>query len=64
MAVHAKIDPLWRSGQHQRKEVYKYLSNQLGYQFHTGESTKETCREVLGLEIKIDIAELYQPRKI
>ena len=53
MAVHAKIDPLWRSGDHRRKDVYKALSKQLGYQYHTGESTKETCRQVLELEIAL-----------
>lgn len=62
MAVHAKIDPLWRSGQYKRKHIYKWLSKKLGYQYHTGESTKETCREVLALEIDIDVAELYHGR--
>jgi len=53
MAVHAKIDPLWRSGQHRRGDVYRHLSKLLGYQFHTGESTKESCREVLALELSL-----------
>lgn len=53
MAVHAKIDPLWKSGEHRRSDVYQYLSSKLGYQFHTGESTKEVCRQILEMELNI-----------
>jgi len=52
MAVHSKIDPFWRSGKYSRKTVYRTLSDELGYQFHTGESTKETCQQVLDLWIE------------
>lgn len=51
MAVHAKIDPLWRLGQYERKEVYKILSKRLGYQYHTGESDIETCNKILEMEL-------------
>lgn len=51
MAVHAKIDPVWRNKVHSRKEVYRYLSDKLGYQYHTGESDEETCRKILGMSL-------------
>jgi len=35
--VHALLDPIWKSGQLNRAEIYTYLSDQLGYQFHTAE---------------------------
>lgn len=60
MEVHAKIDPLWRSGDYSRREVYRVLSKHLGYQFHTGESTKETCLEVLALDIEKIVREASQ----
>lgn len=53
MAVHAKIDPLWRSGGHRRSDVYRYISEKLGYQYHTGESDIETCNKILEMEIEL-----------
>ena len=51
MAVHAKIDPLWRSGAVSRKAVYRFISAKLGYQYHTGESDIETCNKILEMEM-------------
>lgn len=53
MEVHAKIDPLWRNQGHSRKDLYRYLSDTLGYQYHTGESDEETCKKILSMEIKL-----------
>lgn len=36
IGLHAIIDPLWKSGKHKRKHIYKWLSNKLGYGYHTG----------------------------
>ncbi len=51
MKVHAKIDPLWKSGQFTRKEVYKKISEIIGKRYHTGESDIEQCKKVLLLEL-------------
>ena len=51
-AVHAKIDPLWRSGKMKRGHVYSRISKALGYTYHTGEADEETCRKVLELNIE------------
>ena len=40
--VHAKIDPLWKSGKMTRKEVYKMIDN-----IHIGESTIKQCKDLL-----------------
>lgn len=53
MAVHAKIDPLWRSGGHRRSDVYRHISNKFGYQYHTGESDIETCNKILEMDIEL-----------
>jgi len=50
--VHAKIDPLWQSGEMKRGHVYSRISKALGYTYHTGEADEETCLKVLSLNIK------------
>ncbi len=50
-AVHAKIDPLWQSGEISRSHLYARLSKALGYTYHTGEADEETCQKVLKLDI-------------
>ena len=34
-AIHKVLDPLWKSGKLKRGEVYKHLSDVLGYRYHT-----------------------------
>ena len=51
MAVHAKIDPLWRSGRLRRGEVYRMITLKLGHTYHTGESDLDTCNKILEMEI-------------
>lgn len=53
--VHAKIDPYWISGKYRRGMLYKAISRQLGYQYHTGESDKDTCRNILAMDIDLVI---------
>lgn len=37
MEIHSKLDPLWRSGEYDRKELYKMLSDELGRKYHTAD---------------------------
>lgn len=48
MQVHALIDPLWKSGQYRRGEVYRKIADALGKSsYHTGETTADECKEIL-----------------
>ena len=51
IAVHAKIDPLWKSGRLRRGEVYRIITLKLGHTYHTGESDLDTCNKILAMEI-------------
>lgn len=51
MEVHAKIDPIWKSGVKSRKEVYNIISRNIGKRYHTGESDEEMCRRILDMPI-------------
>jgi hypothetical protein len=33
--IHALLDPLWRTGKVDRKDLYKLLDKELGYEYHT-----------------------------
>lgn len=45
--IHALLDPLWESGKIKRGKAYAYISNRLGYNYHTGEiKSVEQAREV------------------
>lgn len=45
--IHAKLDPMWKSKKISRKKIYKHISNQLGYEYHTGEiRSVEEARKV------------------
>ena len=35
--IHALLDPVWKSGQFERRELYARLSAVLGREYHTGE---------------------------
>lgn len=53
--IHDLIDPLWKEHGIPRKVVYSYISSQLGYTYHTGETRSiEECRDVyrIGLNFK------------
>lgn len=49
MKAHEVIDPLWKTGQMKRKEVYKMLKEKLGREIHIGESDIETCKGIISL---------------
>ena len=33
--IHALLDPIWESGKMKRKELYKAISSELGWNYHT-----------------------------
>lgn len=35
--IHRILDPIWKNGYMSRKEVYKYLSDKLGREYHTAD---------------------------
>lgn len=39
--IHRTLDPLWRSGKMTRSEAYRYVSEKLGYEYHTAEIRSE-----------------------
>lgn len=46
--VHNKLDPLWKSGKHSRKFIYKILSKHLGWEYHTGMTTSVSeCEHII-----------------
>lgn len=45
-ATHAVIDPLWKSGQYTRGQVYARLQDAFGEVVHVGESDIERCRQI------------------
>lgn len=48
MAIHAVIDPLWKSGAISRNNLYRKISNRCGRDYHTAKiHSVEEAREVL-----------------
>lgn len=37
MQIHSVIDPIWKTRKLSRSEVYKRISEKIGYEYHTGE---------------------------
>lgn len=54
--IHAILDPIWKSGKLTRKEIYKRISDRLGYTYHTGE-TKSVSECMLVYDIVMEIRE-------
>jgi len=45
--IHKLLDPIWQSGKMKRKEIYKILSDRLGWKYHTANiRSVEEAREV------------------
>jgi len=49
--IHTILDPIWQSGRMARKDVYAYLSEEIGWEYHTAKirSVKDAhkvCRAV------------------
>ena len=45
--IHARLDPIWKSGRYKRAEVYKILSNKIGKEYHTALITSEEEAEMV-----------------
>lgn len=55
--IHAVLDPLWMSGKLKRKEIYKRLSDALGYEYHTANirsirEAEKILQTLKGIEVK------------
>lgn len=55
--IHAVLDPIWESGKLKRKEVYKRLSDALGYEYHTANirsirEAEKILQTLKGIEVK------------
>lgn len=45
--LHAKMDPLWKSGKIRRVDLYRQISKELGYTYHNGNTkTVQECFKV------------------
>ena len=45
--IHSLLDPIWKKGFKSRNEVYSYISDQLGFKYHTAELRDiDTARKV------------------
>ena len=56
--LHAKLDPLWKSGKISRKELYQKITNRIGWTYHTAKlRTVDEAREVYRIvqQIEMDI---------
>jgi len=55
--VHAKIDPLWKSGEIPRGKIYRIITKALGLkkQYHTGYADIETCKKIMGLDLSTNL---------
>jgi hypothetical protein len=47
MRAHAALDPLWKSGEHSRADLYRALSDAFGMKIHIGSSDIERCKEII-----------------
>jgi hypothetical protein len=45
--AHAAIDPLWKSGQFRRREVYRMLAAEFGGEVHIGASDAARCLQII-----------------
>lgn len=45
--IHALLDPIWKSGRMKRKEIYAFIADRIGGEYHTAEiKSIEEAREV------------------
>jgi len=55
--VHAKIDPIWRTGSdktnknYRRKKLYRKLHDIFGFEVHVGKSDIEMCQKILQVQL-------------
>lgn len=58
IAAHDHIDPLWRDGRYQRRQVYAALNRWFGQIIHIGESDEDMCKRILAT----DMAEIMEDK--
>jgi hypothetical protein len=57
--IHKILDPLWKYMGHKRHKVYKCISNEIGWRYHTAQiRTIEEAREIYKIIMKIHTGEL------
>jgi hypothetical protein len=48
MQIHSLIDPIWKSGKLKRGQIYKIMSDKLGFKYHTASlKTVNECQDAL-----------------
>lgn len=46
--IHAVLDPIWKVGSRNRKQVYQQMTDALGWEYHTGKTRSlEECQRAL-----------------
>lgn len=53
--IHKILDPLWQSGTYKRSKLYQFISDEVGYQYHTAEiktigEAREIYKIILGVK--------------
>ena len=52
--IHALIDPIWKSGKMKRNDIYNYITEKIGWNYHTAKiRTIEEAREVYKICIEL-----------
>lgn len=52
--LHSIIDPIWQSGKMTRSAIYKAISNEIGWNYHTAKTrTIEECKAAYRAAIKL-----------
>lgn len=55
IAVHNKMDMLWKNGKISRKDLYKKISDYMGYEYHNARTTSvDECKKALSAVQKIE----------
>lgn len=49
--AHAHIDPVWKSGDKKRGDIYAILKEKLGRPIHIGESDIEICKKIIKIQL-------------
>lgn len=45
--IHKILDPIWQTKRMKRREIYKYISNEIGFNYHTSHlRSMDDCRRV------------------
>ena len=48
--IHSILDPLWKSGKYKRSELYKIISDKIGWSYHTAKiKSVEEARDIYKL---------------